>query len=73
MGQPKYEESTVYAKNIVIGSTPGEGTKVKLGSTVIITVSKGEPVVTPPEPPVDEGNEGDEPGDNSDDDGGEEE
>lgn len=73
MGQPKYEESTVYAKNIVIGSSPGEGTKVEKGSTVIITVSKGEPVVTPPEPPENNGDEGDDPGDNGDDDGGEEE
>ncbi len=73
MGQPKYEESTVYAKNIVIGSSPGEGTKVENGSTVIITVSKGEPVVTPPEPPENNGDEGDDPGDNGDDDGGEEE
>lgn len=73
MGQPKYEESTVYAKNIVIGSSPGEGTKVEKGSTVIITVSKGEPVVTPPEPPANNGDEGDDPGDNGDDDGGEEE
>ncbi len=73
MGQPKYEESTVYAKNIVIGSSPSEGTKVEKGSTVIITVSKGEPVVTPPEPPENNGDEGDDPGDNGDDDGGEEE
>lgn len=74
MGQPKYEESTVYAKNIVISSSPGEGTKVEKGSTVIITVSKGEPVVTPPEPPENNGGEGDDPGDTGDDDdGGEEE
>jgi len=58
MGSPNYEESSVYAKNIVIKSTPMEGEKVKKGTVIILTVSKGEPETVVPEPPDEGGEEG---------------
>ena len=52
-GSVSYEESTVYAKNIVMDQEYAEGDKVKKGTKVNIVVSKGEPETTPePESPV---------------------
>lgn len=52
-GSVSYEESTVYAKNIVMDQEYSEGEKVKKGTKVDIVVSKGEPEATPePETPV---------------------
>ncbi len=52
-GKVSYEESTVYAKNIVMDQGYTEGEKVKKGTKVAIVVSKGEPEPTPePETPI---------------------
>ena len=52
-GKVSYEESTVYAKNIVMDQGYSEGEKVKKGTKVDIVVSKGEPETTPePEVPI---------------------
>ena len=63
VGKTTYEESTVYAKNIVMDQEYTEGEKVKKGTKVDIVVSKGEPEVTPePEEPIEVPS--DEPADN---------
>lgn len=49
IGTPTYEESTVYAKNIIMGAQYAEGEKVAKGTVVNITVSNGVPEVTPPD------------------------
>lgn len=49
-GNPSYEESTVYAKNIVMGANYSEGEKVQKGATINLTISSGVAEVTPPEP-----------------------
>ncbi len=67
MGTPNYEESTIYAKNVVMGSTPMEGEKVKKGSTVILTISKGEPEVVVPDDPDNGDDNGDDEGNGGDD------
>ena len=59
----EYAESTTYSKGIVINQDPGAETKVEKGSTITITVSKGAPVVVPPDEP----DEPDEPDDGGDD------
>ena len=53
IGSVTYEESTVYAKNIVMGQEYAEDDKVKKGTKVGVVVSKGEPEAVPePEVPV---------------------
>ena len=59
----EYAESTSYSKGVVINQSPGAGTKAEKGSTITITISKGAPVVTPPDDP----DEPDEPDDGGDD------
>lgn len=59
----EYAESTTYSKGIVINQDPSAETKAEEGSTVTITVSKGAPVVAPPDEP----DEPDEPDDGGDD------
>lgn len=59
----EYAESTTYSKGIVINQDPGAETKAEEGSTITITVSKGAPVVVPPDEP----DEPDEPDDGGDD------
>lgn len=56
IGKTTYEESTVYAKNIVMRQGYEEGEKVEKGTKVDIVISKGEPEVNPEpdEPIVDE-------------------
>ncbi len=51
VGKISYEESTVYAKNIVMDQEYAEDEKVKKGTKVNIVVSKGEPEVIPEEKP----------------------
>ena len=57
-------ESTA-TEGTVIDVSPTEGSKVDKESTVVITVSKGQPEVTPdpPDEPVDGGDSGNESGD----------
>ncbi len=59
----EYAESTTYSKGIVINQDPAAETNAEEGSTITITVSKGAPVVTPPDEP----DEPDEPVDGGDD------
>ena len=45
LGQTTYEESTVYAKNIVMDQSVATGDKVKKDTEIDIVISKGEPEV----------------------------
>lgn len=67
----EYAESTSYSKGIVINQDPEAGTKAEKGSTITITVSKGAPVVKPPDEP-DNPDEPDDGGDDGNVDGGDE-
>lgn len=60
----EYVESTA-AEGTVIDVSPTEGSKVEKGATIVITVSKGQPEVTPdpPDEPSDGGDSGNEGGD----------
>lgn len=62
---PVYEDSAVYDKNTVFKQDPASGTEVEKGATITITISKGAPVVTPPEPDPDEPDDGEGDGGNS--------
>ena len=48
LGQTTYEESTVYAKNIVMDQSHAAGDKVKKDTKIDIVISKGEPEIAPP-------------------------
>lgn len=61
VGQPTYEESDTYDKNVVIlQSATG---KAKKGTVIYLTVSKGKPEITPPEEPSVEPDDPDDPDD----------
>lgn len=63
VGQPSYQESDTYDKNIVMmQSATG---KAKKGTVIYLTVSKGKPEVTPPDDPSDEPDDPDDGGDGS--------
>lgn len=47
LGQTTYEESTVYAKNIVMDQSENAGDKVKKDTKIDIVISKGEPEAVP--------------------------
>lgn len=47
LGQTTYEESTVYAKNIVMDQSETAGDKVKKDTKIDIVISKGEPEAVP--------------------------
>ncbi len=47
LGQTTYEESTVYAKNIVMEQSENAGDKVKKDTKIDIVISKGEPEAVP--------------------------
>ena len=59
---PVYEDSDVYDKNTVFKQDPVSGAEVKAGATITITISKGAPVVNPPQDPDNPDNPGN-PGD----------
>ncbi len=55
VGTPTYEESSVYAKGIVMDQPYEPGAKVEKGTVISLVISKGEPAVTPPAEPENPG------------------
>ncbi len=65
VGTPTYEESSVYAKGIVMDQPYEPGAKIEKGTVISLVISKGEPAVTPPDEPE----EPEDPGDSENPDG----